>query len=137
MSKCNLKYPGECVNLNPQSRVCEIDHPCEHKPAPEPVPVVPVVRYVKATTYALKIVDGETVEAVELKTGEAFACRMVLCAEHEEISPAEYAAAKSPDHIRGVTEMVRIEPLDPMCGTLERTEKINEIVAWINAKGAV
>jgi hypothetical protein len=61
----------------------------------------------------------------------------------KEITPAEYAAAKSPDHIRGVTEMVRaIEPLDPMAGTLERTEKLNEIVAWssvvtkwINAKG--
>jgi hypothetical protein len=88
------------------------------------VPVVPVDR-----TFEQWISDKETPSWVR-----AAACSTVV----ERALRHAYAAAKQPDHIRGVTEMVRaIEPLDPMCGTLERTEKINEIVAWINAKGAV
>ena len=114
-------------------------------PAPEPVPVVPVARYWQSRfnpSCVFKTVDGLVTEHPVLHFN-ATPLSAYGKLDIKEITPAEYAAAKSPDHIRGVTEMVRaIEPLDPMAGTLERTEKLNEIVAWssvvtkwINAKG--
>jgi hypothetical protein len=115
---------------------------------PETVPVVPVVIYYRRvgpvdnperSNVVLKEVDGKIAEY--FKNNEPVAQpigKQIVPEWCRRITPAEYAAAKCPDHIRGVTEMVRaIEPLDPMAGTLERTEKINELVAWINAKGAV
>jgi len=123
---------GACLRSKDVRTACNSYHPVAHKAAkPEPVPVVPVDR-----TFEQWISDKETPSWVR-----AAACSTVV----ERALRQAYAAAKSPDHIRGVTEMVgAIEPLDPMAGTLERTEKINEIAAWsrdvsrwINAKGGL
>jgi hypothetical protein len=98
-------------------------------PVPEPVPVVPVVRYWRHVT-----LDSELCKTVGERITESIpANRMhigqeIIDTAWLKISPAEYAAAKSPDHVRGVTKT--IEPLGNYPDMKQMRDKMNEVVAW-------
>ena len=108
-----------------------------HAYEPEPVPVVPVVEYLAdmGRIYLYRIVDGRCDEVVDtrnhhvaIQAGWIFTGTSCL-----KITESEYAAAKSPDHIRGVTKV--IEPLGNFPDMALMREKVNELVEWISAKG--
>jgi hypothetical protein len=92
----------------PNSVACVCHEPTN---VPEPVPVVPVVRYWRHAT-----LDSELCKTVGERITESIPANRrhigqeIIDTAWLKITPAEYAAAKQPDHIRGVSEMVRIEP---------------------------
>ena len=98
---------------------------------------VPVVEYALSPNYAFKIVDGITVEAIQLSTGEAFELSMVLSGKHASLSAEEYESyRKTADHCVVVNKMIEpaIEPLgDTEFGRAEMHDKLNEVIARVNA----
>jgi hypothetical protein len=122
--------------------VCKWTQPdAEQRPKrPEPVPVMPVVRYYRHPQSAdfCKTVNGvisETVGCWEGAIGEVLKCH--LCLE-TPVSEVEYLAAKRAEYAAKSPAAAKvIEPLGNYPDMKQMRDKMNEVVAWINAKGAV